>query len=63
MDCDVSALTAVLLLMRMQVFWDVTLCHWASRSGRFQGQYCPHVQGEAVQEEFIVFSLARLGNA
>jgi len=37
-------------MQQIQVFWDVTLCHWISSSWCFEQSQCLHVQGLAVQE-------------
>lgn len=36
------------LLLKVQIIWDVMLCPWASSSWCFRGSYCLHCQGEAV---------------
>jgi hypothetical protein len=45
---EVLSLTAVLL--KLQVFWNVTLCCWVSGSGCFEDVKFLHLQGLAVQE-------------
>ena len=35
------------LLLKVQIIWDVMLCPWASSSFCFRGSYCLHCQGEA----------------
>ena len=39
------------------IFWDATLCHWASDSHCFEGSYCLHLQDQAAQEEAFGFFL------
>jgi hypothetical protein len=49
--------TAVLLTV--EVFWDVTLCRLVNGHRRFEGAWCLHVQGQAIQEEnssWIIYS-------
>lgn len=36
--------------VRMQTFWVVMLCHWASASCCAQGTYCLRLQGQMAQE-------------
>jgi hypothetical protein len=43
-----EVLTAVLL--KIQVFWFMTLCRWASNSGRFERPWCRHLKDQAVQD-------------
>jgi hypothetical protein len=43
-----EVLTAVLL--KIQVFWFVTLCRWASNSGRFERPWCRYLQDQSVQD-------------
>jgi hypothetical protein len=42
-----EVLTVVLL--KIWVFWDVTVCHWASNSWCLEEPWCLHLQGQAVQ--------------
>jgi hypothetical protein len=35
------------LLLKNQVLWDVTLCHWVNTSQPFYGLYCLRLQGYA----------------
>jgi hypothetical protein len=35
-------------LQRIQVFWDVTLCHWASCLQHSEGPQCRHLHSQAV---------------
>jgi hypothetical protein len=35
------------VLLKFQVFWDVTLCCWASTSGCFEGLLCLHLRVQA----------------
>ena len=37
------------LLLRIQVFWDVTRYHWVSDGWCFEGLLCLHLQGLRVQ--------------
>jgi len=39
------------------IFWDATLCCWASDSQFFEGTYCLHLQDQAAQEEVFGFFL------
>lgn len=34
----------------IQVFWNVTLCHWINTSQRLKGSSCPHLHDHAVQD-------------
>lgn len=38
------------------MFWDVTLCR-GYVSGVFEGPYCLHLRGSAVQDETFLFEL------
>ena len=40
----------IALLLKIRVFWDVTLCRWVSCSGHFEGSQCHHVTVHTVQE-------------
>jgi hypothetical protein len=45
-NAKLEILTAVLL--KIQIFCDVMLCHWGYSSSRFKGSRCLHLQGQAV---------------
>jgi hypothetical protein len=47
----------VAMLPQIRVFWDVTPCHWASGSWRFETSYCLRLQGQTTQR---VRNLGRL---
>jgi len=36
------------VLLKVQVFWDVTLCHWANISPTFRKYCCLYLQRKAV---------------
>jgi len=40
------------MLLRIQVFLGVTLCHWVS--GALEGHVHLHIQCQTVQEEFVL---------
>jgi hypothetical protein len=40
----------IAVLLKIQVFWFVTLCRWESNSGRFERPCCRHLQDQTVQD-------------
>jgi hypothetical protein len=41
------------VLLRIQVFWNVTLCHWVSASHPFRKLCCYHLQRYSVHAFFM----------
>jgi hypothetical protein len=39
------------MLVKIQVFWDLILCHWIGRSKCFKESKCLDFQGHAAQEQ------------
>jgi hypothetical protein len=53
---------AALLLMKIQIFWDVTLLRPVSRYRRFERPHLPHLQGRAVKTGWTTVQRARILN-
>ena len=55
-------------LLKIQVFWDATLCRWASSSRRFEASSCVYFHSQAAQEELLgpederIMSFRNVGN-
>lgn len=45
-----------MVFLKTWVFWDIMLCHWASRSQYCKGSQCSHHQCQAVHEESFEMS-------
>jgi hypothetical protein len=48
------------LFLRLQLFWDMTICHWTSLSPPFDGTYCFHINGPTVPEHCLKLWLVLL---
>jgi hypothetical protein len=52
--CNVRYYILTAALLKIQAFWDVTMCHWVSGSWFCVGSQCLHIWSEATQELQIV---------
>lgn len=48
--CDLQNLGFSVLLLKIHVFWDVTLCRWVRCYQCFEESHCLHHQGSNIQE-------------
>jgi len=42
------------VLLKIQVWWYVTLCRWESSYRRFEGMQCLHRQGQTAVAAYII---------
>jgi len=39
------------VLLKIPIFWDVTLCHWVNINRSFEESFCLHLEDLAAQKE------------
>lgn len=49
-------------LVKVQVFWDFMLCHWASSYQLFKWSYCLHRQGQVFFVDYFTLRTKALGS-